>query len=206
MPSITLRTAVLGIISKNPSDELLFHELLKLLLRVGENRILAELQGNDRLKTLVGQSVESYLAKALQDPGSSISRLLVRFANPQNLARRKVSFPARSPFIVRGKHTLGFDVHKPGEGVKLDGVPKPLTPTEFKILEFLSRPDNINQVRSREDIGLAVWESNISEHKRLVDVHIRRLRERIEPDPSDPVFIITVRGFGYQLEGNLKQT
>ncbi|RIK33875.1 MAG: DNA-binding response regulator, partial [Chloroflexi bacterium] len=52
---------------------------------------------------------------------------------------------------------------------------------------------------SRSEIMQAIWETSYMEDTRTLDVHIRWLRERIEPDPSNPVYLVTVRGQGYRL-------
>ena len=73
-----------------------------------------------------------------------------------------------------------------------------LTATEFRLLElFLSSP---GRVFSREQLLNAIWGEGYHVSPRNVDVHIRRLRERIEDTPDDPQWIQTVRGFGYRFE------
>jgi DNA-binding response OmpR family regulator len=54
-------------------------------------------------------------------------------------------------------------------------------------------------VVKRSKIMQAIWETSYLEDTRTLDVHIRWLRERIEPDPSNPVYLKTVRGVGYRL-------
>jgi DNA-binding response OmpR family regulator len=77
------------------------------------------------------------------------------------------------------------------------GQPVHLTKTEFKLLLALaSRP---NQVFTREVILQQVWEYDYFGDSRLVDVHIRRLRAKIEDDPRDPMIVQTVRGLGYKV-------
>ena len=73
-----------------------------------------------------------------------------------------------------------------------------LTPTEFKLLVFLAR--HPGQALSRTQIVEAVWgyEADV-ESERTVNVHVRRLREKIELDPSRPSLILTVPGVGYRL-------
>jgi DNA-binding response OmpR family regulator len=77
------------------------------------------------------------------------------------------------------------------------GQPVHLTKTEFKLLLALaSRP---NQVFTREVILQQVWEYDYFGDSRLVDVHVRRLRAKIEDDPRDPRIVQTVRGLGYKV-------
>ncbi len=76
----------------------------------------------------------------------------------------------------------------------------PLTPTEFRLLVYLTQ--NPRQALSREQILNAVWGHGTEiEDERTVNVHIRRLREKIEPDPSHPSLILTVPGIGYRFVG-----
>jgi DNA-binding response OmpR family regulator len=81
--------------------------------------------------------------------------------------------------------------------VTKDGTPVRLTKTEFKLLCTLaSRP---NQVFTREMLLQQVWEYDYFGDSRLVDVHVRRLRGKIEEDPSEPRIVQTVRGLGYKI-------
>ncbi len=75
-----------------------------------------------------------------------------------------------------------------------------LTPTEFKLLVYLVR--NTGYALSREQIIVEVWGAGSDlEDDRTINVHIRRLREKIEPDPSKPSLILTVPGVGYRFKG-----
>jgi DNA-binding response OmpR family regulator len=75
-----------------------------------------------------------------------------------------------------------------------------LTPTEFRMLVFLAR--HPGQALSRAQIIDAVWGYAADvESERAVNVHIRRLREKVELDPSRPTLILTVPGIGYRLSG-----
>lgn len=71
-----------------------------------------------------------------------------------------------------------------------------LSPKEYRILElFMAHP---RRVWSREQLIEKVWGPDFMGDRKTVDVHIRWLREKIEPDPSNPKYIITLRGFGYR--------
>jgi DNA-binding response OmpR family regulator len=74
-----------------------------------------------------------------------------------------------------------------------------LSPKEFALLYFLAK--NIGQVFSRETLLDRVWGRDAFVSARTVDVHIRWLRTRIEPDATNPVRLITVRGVGYKFAG-----
>lgn len=72
-----------------------------------------------------------------------------------------------------------------------------LTPTEYRLLVYMSRHKGI--ALSRSQILSAVWGYDNVESERTVNVHIRRLREKIELRPSKPILILTVPGVGYRL-------
>jgi DNA-binding response OmpR family regulator len=74
-----------------------------------------------------------------------------------------------------------------------------LTKTEFKLLCALA--SRLGQVFTREMLLQQVWEYDYFGDSRLVDVHVRRLRGKIEDDPSEPRIIQTVRGLGYKIVG-----
>ena len=83
------------------------------------------------------------------------------------------------------------------QDVTVRGNPVELSALEFKLLYFLaSRP---RQIFSRERLLDEVWGRDCSVTPRTVDVHIRRLREKIEARPDDPEYIGTVRGAGYRM-------
>ncbi|MGB8702068.1 MAG: response regulator transcription factor, partial [Thermosynechococcaceae cyanobacterium] len=71
-----------------------------------------------------------------------------------------------------------------------------LSPKEFKILElFMSYP---RRVWPREQLLEKIWGPDFIGDSKTVDVHIRWLREKIEKEPSNPQYLVTVRGFGYR--------
>ena len=74
-----------------------------------------------------------------------------------------------------------------------------LTSTEFKLLEFFML--HPGRAFSREQLLDEVWGQQHFVTPRTVDVHVRRLRERIEEQPESPRYLATVRGFGYRFEG-----
>ena len=87
----------------------------------------------------------------------------------------------------------------PEEGVVLKGDEEVhLTKTEFKLLvELAGQP---GKVFSREVLLERVWGYDYFGDGRLVDVHVRRLRTKIEPDPAHPRYVVTSRGMGYKLQ------
>lgn len=87
----------------------------------------------------------------------------------------------------------------PDEGVvRRNGAEVHLTKTEFKLLvELASTP---GKVLSRETLLDKVWGYDYFADGRLVDVHVRRLRTKVENDPANPRHVVTVRGLGYKLQ------
>ena len=78
-----------------------------------------------------------------------------------------------------------------------DGEPVELTAKEFDLMELMLR--NPGRVYSRENLLNLVWGYEYIGELRTVDVHIRRLREKLEPDPANPQYIMTKWGVGYYL-------
>ena len=110
--------------------------------------------------------------------------------------RRTVMDAGASP---GGRTTVlsgGLSVDTASRQVFRDGEPVDLTQREYELLTFLaSHPD---RVWSRAELMEKVWNyAYVGDDVRTVDVTIRRLREKIEEDPSDPVCILTRRGVGY---------
>lgn len=97
-----------------------------------------------------------------------------------------------SELIELGELTI--DV--PGHIVKRDGKEIPLTPLEFDLLLHLARKPN--QVFSREELLEKVWGYRHASDTRLVNVHVQRLRAKLERDPENPQIVLTVRGLGYK--------
>ena len=87
----------------------------------------------------------------------------------------------------------------PAEGrVTLRGADVAVTKTEFKLLCVLA--EDPSGVFSRETLLKKVWDYDYFGDGRLVDVHVRRLRMKIEADPANPRHVVTVRGLGYRLQ------
>ena len=91
-----------------------------------------------------------------------------------------------------------LELHHARHQVTRDGKILELTPKEFELLEYLMR--NAGIALSRDQLLDAVWGSDYFGDNRIVDVHVRHLREKIERDPAKPDYIITVRGVGYRFE------
>ena len=110
------------------------------------------------------------------------------------LLRRARSTDPATPHMVFGDLEI-----IPEEGaVRLAGDEVHLTKTEFRLLVELAT--NPGRVLSREVLLERVWGYGYFGDGRLVDVHVRRLRTKIEPDAANPRYVVTVRGLGYKLQ------
>ncbi len=82
--------------------------------------------------------------------------------------------------------------------IAINGSPVQFPLKEFELLEFLMR--NCDRVLTRTQIIDRVWGSDYVGDTKTLDVHIKRLRAKIEVDPANPIYIQTVRGLGYKME------
>ena len=82
--------------------------------------------------------------------------------------------------------------------VTLGGEPIQLALKEFQLLEILLR--NAGRVLTRTQLISRVWGDDYVGDTKTLDVHIKRLRSKLEPDPSNPQHLLTVRGLGYRYE------
>jgi DNA-binding response OmpR family regulator len=115
------------------------------------------------------------------------------------IARIKNQFRS-TPTPARSIRAGALELDRSSCRVLLNSSEVSLTATEFRLLEFLmSRP---GVVYSREQLLDAVWGHDRAVTDRTVDVYILRLRQKIETDPTNPLFIRAVRGFGYSFNEN----
>jgi len=82
--------------------------------------------------------------------------------------------------------------------VTLNGEELTFTRKEFELLVYLAR--HKGKVLSRDQLLSAVWNYDFSGDTRIVDVHVSHIREKIEPDTKQPIYIKTIRGLGYKME------
>ena len=80
----------------------------------------------------------------------------------------------------------------------VNGEPVSMPLKEFELLEFLMR--NSGRVLTRGQLMDRIWGSDYVGDGKTLDVHVKRIRSKIEPDPANPVYLTTVRGLGYRFE------
>jgi DNA-binding response OmpR family regulator len=139
---------------------------------------------------------DDYLTKpfAMRELQARVSALLRRSRRGAEVAGRG---PETTPLVAGPAGELELELGQ--RQLRRRGKDVPLKPREFELLAFLlGHPD---QVFTREQLLERVWATDGQPHigdMRTVDVHVRWLREKIEPAPSRPVVLETVRGVGYR--------
>src|SRR5690625_1890658 len=126
------------------------------------------------------------------------------FSNRELLARVKANLRRQQQVIDDAQvapkkdiHIGKFTIHPDAYSVTKNGEHIDLTHREFELFYYLAR--HIGQVMTREHLLETVWGYDYFGDLRTVDVTVRRLREKVEEDPSNPVWIVTRRGVGYYL-------
>jgi two-component system response regulator RegX3 len=109
--------------------------------------------------------------------------------------RRGSDLDSESVGAVEGG-PIRMDVERHALSVNGEAVAMPLK--EFELLEFLMR--NSGRVLTRGQLMDRVWGSDYVGDGKTLDVHVKRIRSKIEPDPANPVYLTTVRGLGYRFE------
>jgi two-component system response regulator RegX3 len=110
--------------------------------------------------------------------------------------RRRGTEPEDIVSSVLESGPVRMDVDRHVVSVNGSTVPMPLK--EFELLEFLLR--NAGRVLTRGQLIDRIWGSDYVGDTKTLDVHVKRLRAKIEPSPSDPRYLLTVRGLGYKFE------
>ena len=152
--------------------------------QIGVIMLTAKGQEEDKLEGFIS-GADDYMVKPF-----SIKELLVRVSA---LIRRvkKDENKFKSNEIISDPFILNIDKRK----LYKNGIEIELTPTEFSIVKYLMV--NAKKSLSRDQILSEVWGSNYLYDFKIVDVNIRRIRNKIEDDPSKPKYIQTVWGYGY---------
>lgn len=111
------------------------------------------------------------------------------------LRRQSEVAPATDSVLIAGPVRIDVERHQ----VEINNISVALPLKEFELLEFLVR--NSGRVLTRAQLIDRVWGSDYFGDTKTLDVHVKRLRAKIEQDPANPVYILTIRGLGYKFEG-----
>lgn len=150
--------------------------------KIGIIMLTARVQNEDKVQGL-GIGADDYIAKPFS-PVELTARI-------QSLLRRIEVHDEKAHTITSGPFSLNIieeRLYKSGKLVDL-------TPTEYMILQYLM--NQASKPVSRDEILNMIWGTNYVGETKVVDVNMRRLRQKIECNPSEPEFILTVWGKGY---------
>jgi DNA-binding response OmpR family regulator len=181
-------------------------EVCRVLRRESSLPILMLTARSDEVDRVVGleMGADDYLTKpfSMRELLARVKALLRR----AELIREELAGQGESTGNGRAAagrpETLAFgdlEIDLSRREVRRGGRPLRLKPKEFDLLLFLARHQGV--ALSRDLILERVWGWTFDGNSRTVDVHVRWLREKIEPDAADPSRIVTVRGIGYRFDG-----
>jgi DNA-binding response OmpR family regulator len=150
-------------------------------------------------------SPEASIASRIAALRAGFDDALAQTVDAVELADRAVLLEERSRarsatrFAVAGGYELDLVAHE----LRLGQQPVHLRPKEFQLLALLAA--NPGRAYTRRQLLDRVWGPDQVGDPRTVDVHIRWLREKIEPQPNHPLHLVTVRGVGYRLDPSLTE-
>jgi two-component system alkaline phosphatase synthesis response regulator PhoP len=165
-------------------------ELLRTLRKESEVYVLMLTARTEEMDKIVGLTVgaDDYMTKPFS-PRELVARVKAILRRG-----RSVEQPQAGPVLTFRRLRIDLDAHR----VWKDGREIELTPIEFELLHALARHRGL--VLSREQLLEQVWNYDYYGDERVVDVHIGRIRKKIEDDPTNPTLILTVRSTGYRFE------
>jgi two-component system response regulator RegX3 len=140
--------------------------------------------------------VDGYLLKPVEP--EEVHQAVQEALNRRKRLVRSVEAGQEEHVLQQGPFCVGLDKHT----ATRDGQPLELTPQEFKLLVTLMQ--NAHRVISPRELVRVVREyesEDVYEARQIIKWYIHRLRRKVEPDPSNPRYILSVRGVGYRFEG-----
>ena len=165
------------------------YEVCNMVREFSQVPILMLTAKNDDMDKIMGfeYGADDYITKPFN--------ILEVKARVRAIIRRTKNSEKTEGQVVPEGATEGIVIDSESRTVKIDGVEINLTAREFDILELMV--NNPNKVYSRENLLQIVWGYDYPGDVRTVDVHVRRLREKIEPNPGEPKYVQTKWGIGY---------
>src|SRR5207237_3130064 len=109
---------------------------------------------------------------------------------------RRAAAPRLDPSVDEVIRADGLELDVGRRSVDVRGQPVQLTYVEFELLRIMA--SHPGRVYSRQMLLQALWGGSEYREPRTIDVHVRHLREKLELDPGEPEYILTVRGVGYR--------
>jgi len=166
------------------------------------NEVLREVRKTQLMPIIMLTAKDSEIDKVLGLELGADDYVTKPFSNRELIARvkanlRRQQFPEDSVKQTKDIEIGSLVIHPDAYVVSRDGEEIELTHREFELLHYLGR--HIGQVMTREHLLETVWGYDYFGDVRTVDVTVRRLREKIEENPSNPMWIVTRRGVGYYL-------
>ena len=170
-------------------------DVCKELRKTSNVPILMLTAKDDELDKVLGLELgaDDYITKPF-----GIREVLARVK--RNLTRNAQETESPKPEASGLTTYMNFSLDPQRYEVKIDGSPVDLTVREFELVKYLAM--NPGQVFSREKLLESVWGYEYFGDPRTVDVTVRRVREKLEKDPANPVLIMTKRGVGYYFNKN----
>ncbi len=193
--------SALAVLAREPVDCVLLDVMMpgqsgfETVRRIREDRdvplifLSARQEDSDKIRGL-GLGADDYVVKSAT-PAEVVARIKAV------LRRSKRGEPAPAELLDYGR--LVIDVR--AREVRVDGEPVPFTAREFDLLQLLA--EHPRQVLTREQLYERIWGAYGDRH--TLTVHVGRLREKIEEDPANPRYIVTVWGVGYRFEGERRR-
>jgi len=174
--------------------------VLRELRQIDENALVLLLTGRaDEVDRVLGLELgaDDYVTKPFS-PRELTSRIKAVLRRGRGEAKHRA--PLVAEIITVGRLRLNIAEHS----VSLGNATVALTPTEFKVLEVLAKEPG--RVFSRAELLDRINRDSLDVGERSLDSHVAHLRQKLEPDPAGPKYIVTVYGFGYKLDRNALDT
>lgn len=176
--------------------------LLDLMLpKIDGNQVCKKIRQSSNVPIIMLTAKDSEIDKIVGLEIGADDYITKPYSTRELLARIKAVLRRQAePPVIVGSVLIAGDLRLDSDRhvVTLNGDTLTMPLKEFELLELLM--ENVNRVLTRGQIIDRVWGSNYFGDTKTLDVHIKRLRSKVEEDPARPKYIQTVRGLGYKLE------